>query len=95
MLTWYTTSIASLPGIGITSKICLLTVALADKDNPSSDALFSDNSSNSQETFIEGRQVRSGKACRGIYSACVYSVFKSCNEYTDIKCNARDLMQLY
>ena len=45
-------SIASLPGVGITSKICLLTATLADKDNPSSDALLSDNLSNSQETFL-------------------------------------------
>ena len=58
-LIWYTTSIASLPGIGITSKICLLTATLTDKDNPSSDALLSDNSSNSQETFVEAWQVRS------------------------------------
>ena len=50
-LIWYTMSIALLPGIGITSEICLLTATLADKDNPSSDALLSDNSSNSQETF--------------------------------------------
>ena len=69
MLIWYTTSIASLPGVGITSEICLLTATLADKDNPSSDALLSDNSSNSQETFVEGRRVRSRMACRGIYSA--------------------------
>ena len=41
-----------LPGGGITSKICLLTAALADKDNSSSDVLLSDNSSNSQETFL-------------------------------------------
>ena len=88
-------SIASLPGIGITSKICLLTATLADKDNPSSDALLSDNSSNSQETFVEGWQVRSRMARRGIYSARVCSVSKSHNEYTDIKCNARDLMQFY
>ena len=33
-LIWYTTSIVSLPGIRITSKICLLTATLADKDNP-------------------------------------------------------------
>ena len=45
-------SIASLPGIRITSKICLLTATLTDKDNPLSDALLSDNSSNSQETFL-------------------------------------------
>ena len=46
------------------SKICLLTATLTDKDNPSSDALLSDNSSNSQETFVEGRQVHSRMACR-------------------------------
>ena len=81
---WYTMSIASLPGVGITSKICLLTATLADKDNPSSDALLSDNSSNSQETFVEGWQVRSQMARRGIYSARAYSVSKSHNENTDI-----------
>ena len=42
-----------IPSIRITSKICLLTT-LADKDNPSSDTLLSGNSSNSQETFVEG-----------------------------------------
>ena len=62
-------NIASLPSVGIT-EICLLTAILADKDNPSSDTLLSDNSSNSQETFVEGRQVRSRMACRVIYSAC-------------------------
>ena len=88
-------SIALLPGIGITSEICLLTATLADKNNPSSDALLSDNSSNSQETFVEGWQVRSQMARRGIYSAHACSVFKSHNEYTDIKCNAHDLMRFY
>ena len=48
-------SIVSLPGVGITFKICLLTATLADKDNQLSDALLSDNSSNGQETFVEGR----------------------------------------
>ena len=72
MLIWYTTSIASLPGVGITSEICLLTATLADKDNPSSDALLSDNLSNNQETLVEGRQVRSRMARRGVYSACAY-----------------------
>ena len=99
MLIWYTTCIASLPGVGITYGICLLTATLADKDNPSSDALLSDNSSNSQETFVEERQVRSRMARRGIswdiYSAHTCSVSKSHNENTDIKCNAHDLMQLY
>ena len=47
----------SLPSVRITSEICLLTATLADKDNPSSDALLSDNLSNSQETFVEGRRV--------------------------------------
>ena len=56
---WYTTSIASLPGIRITSEICLLTATLADKDNPLSNALLSDNSSNSQETFVEAWRVHS------------------------------------
>ena len=88
-------NIASLSGVGITSKICLLTATLTDKDNPSSDALLSDNSSNNQETFVEGRQVCSRMARRGIYSARACSVSKPHNEYTDIKCKARDLMRLY
>ena len=46
---------ASLSGIRIISKICLLTATFTDKDNPSSDALLSDNSLNSQETFVEGQ----------------------------------------
>ena len=84
-----------LPGVGITSEICLLTATLADKDNPSSDALLSDNSSNSQETFVEGQPVHSRMAHRGIYSARACSVSKSHNENINIKCNIRDLMQLY
>ena len=88
-------SIASFPGIGITSKICLLTATLADKDNPSSDALLSDNLSNSQETFVKGRQACSQMACRSFYSAHTCAVSKSHNENTDIKCNAHDLMWLY
>ena len=47
-------SMTSFPSVGITSKICLLTATLTDKDNPSSDALLSDNSLNSHETFVEG-----------------------------------------
>ena len=86
---------ASLPGVGITSEICLLTATLADKDNPSSDTLLSDNSSNSQETFVEGRQVRSRMARKGIYSVHACLVSKSHNENTDIKCNTHDLMRLY
>ena len=46
-------SMASLLGIRITFEICLLTATLADKDNPSSDALLSDNSSNSQELLLK------------------------------------------
>ena len=53
------------------------------------------NSSNSQETFVEGRQVHSQMASMGIYSAHECSVSKSHNENIDIKCNARDLMRLY
>ena len=60
-------SIALLPGVRITSEICLLTDTLADKDNPLSDALLSDNSSNSQETFVEGGQFISD-GLWGIYS---------------------------
>ena len=71
--------------------MCLLTATLADNDNPSSDALLSNNSSNSQVTFVEGWQVRSRMAVMGIYSARAYSVSKSHNEYTDIN----DLMWLY
>ena len=52
-----TMSMVLLPSVRITSQICLLTATLADKDNPSSDVLLSDNSSNSQETFVEGWQV--------------------------------------
>ena len=37
--------------------VTLLTTTLTDKDNPLSDTLLSDNSSNSQETFIKGWQV--------------------------------------
>ena len=55
-----------------------------------------DNSSNiSQETFIEGWQVRSWMARRGIYSARACLVSKSHNENTNIKCNACDVMWLY
>ena len=50
-------SITLLPGVRITSKICLFTAILADTHNPSFDALLSDNSSNSQETVVEGWQV--------------------------------------
>ena len=88
-------SIASLPGVEITSEICLLTVTLADKDNPSPDTLLSDNSLNSHEIFAEGHQVCSWMARRGIYSASACLVSKSHNENTDIKCNALDLMRLY
>ena len=84
-------NIASLPSVGITSEICSLTATLIDKDNPSSDTL-SDNSSNSQETFVEGWQVCSWMARRDIYSARACSVSKS---YYNIKCNACDVMQLY
>ena len=52
-------SMVSLPGIRITFKICLLTATLADKDNPSSHSLLSDNSLNSQDTFVEGQWVGS------------------------------------
>ena len=41
----------AVPSIKITSEISLL-ATLADQDNPSSDALLSGNSSNSQETFV-------------------------------------------
>ena len=34
-LVYHIISIVSLPGIRITSEICLLTATLADKDNPS------------------------------------------------------------
>ena len=55
-LIWYTTSIVSLPGIRITSKICLLTATLADKDNPMHGYQIIRQIA-SQETFVEGRQV--------------------------------------
>ena len=41
----------------ISSEICSLTATLVIKDNPSSDAILSENSSSSQETFAEGQQV--------------------------------------
>ena len=41
---------ALLPSVRITSEICSLTATVDDKDNPSSDALLSDNLSNSKET---------------------------------------------
>ena len=47
-------SMGLLPRVKITSEICSLTAILAVKDNPLSDALLSDNLSNSQETFVEG-----------------------------------------
>ena len=84
-----------LPGVGITSEICLLTATLTDKDNPLSDTLSSNNSSNSRETFVEGQQVCSRMARRGIYSAHECSISKSHNEYTDSKCNAHNFMRLY
>ena len=43
---------ASLRRVRVTSKICLV-VTLTDNDNPSSNALLSSNSPNSQETFVE------------------------------------------
>ena len=59
IITWYAMSMASLPSIRKNHfEICLLTATLADKDNPSSDALLSGNLSNSQETFVEGWRVR-------------------------------------
>ena len=57
VLIWYVMSTALLPSVRITFEICLLTATLTDNDNPSSDALLSDNSSNSQETFAEGQRV--------------------------------------
>ena len=50
-------SMASLPSIRITSEFCLLTATLADEYNPWSDALLSDNLSNSQETFVERQRI--------------------------------------
>ena len=44
-------SIPSLPSVRITSEICLLTATLVDKDNPSPDALLSDNSSKLPRNF--------------------------------------------
>ena len=45
---------ALLLSIRIASEICLLAATLADKDNPLSDTLLSDNLLNSEETFVEG-----------------------------------------
>ena len=52
-------SMESLSDIRIASEICLLTATLADKDNPLSDALLSNNSSNNQETFVKGWRAHS------------------------------------
>ena len=81
-------SIALLPGIGITSEICLLTATLTDKR-------LTHCYQTIRQIAKKGRKVRSQMAHRGIYSARACSVSKSHNEYIDIKCNARDLMRLY
>ena len=77
-------SMALLPSVRITSKISLLIATLADKDNPSSDALLSDNLSNSQETC---RRVAHSflMAHRGIYSARSCSVSKSQSKHYQVK----------
>ena len=93
-LIWYAMNIASLPGIRITSKISLLTATLTDKDNPSSDALLSDRSSNSQETFCWRATSSFLMARRGIYSAHVCLVSKLHNQNANIKWNAHDVIQL-
>ena len=59
-------SIALLLSVRITSEICSSTATLDDKNNRSSDALLSENWSNSQETGSEF--IFDG--LRGIYSAC-------------------------
>ena len=41
---WHATSIASLPSVRIISEIYLPTATLTDNNNPSSDALLTDNS---------------------------------------------------
>ena len=74
-------SMASLSCVIITSEISLLIATLADKNNPSSDALLSDNSSNNQEIFVEGWQGLFLMARRDIYSAHMCSVSKSHNQY--------------
>ena len=75
-------SIASLPGVEITSEICLLTATLTDKGNPSS---------NSQETFLKGGRFVLGWLV-GVSALHVYSISKSHNENTNIKCNTPDSM---
>ena len=61
---------ALLPSVRITSKICLLTATLADKDNLSSDTLLSDK----KLLLKAGEFVSDGSW--GIYSACACSVCK-------------------
>ena len=67
------TSMASLPSGRITSEICSLTSTFDIKDNPSPDALLSDNSSNCLETAA----ILSLTACGDIS--------KSLNQY-QLKC---------
>ena len=83
---------ALLPDVRITFKICLLTATLADKNNPSSDALLSDNSTNNQETFVEGQRVHFWWL---IVVSTLHARAWSLNQNVNIKWNARDVMRLY
>ena len=85
---WYSMSMASLPSIRITSEICLLTATLADKDNPSSDALLSDNS---KLLLLKGGKSMS----HGSYSERTCLVSKSHSQNANINWNTPDVMQLY
>ena len=79
-------SITLLPGIRITSEICLFIATLADKDNRSSHALLSDSLSYNPETFIEGQRVPAFLMARGgTYSAHACLVSKSHNQNANIK----------
>ena len=71
--------------VRITSEICLLTATLADKDNPSSDALLSDNVKYIAKKLLLKAVSLFLMACRGIYSTCTCSVSKSHNQNTNIK----------
>ena len=64
-------------------------------DNPSFDALWLDDSSSSQETFVEGRWVCFWQLT-GVSTLHVHARSPKChNQNTNIKCNAPDVIQLY
>ena len=64
-------------------------------DNPSFDTLLLDDSSNSQEIFVEGRWVRFWWLA-GVSTLHAHAQSpKSHNQNVNIKCNAHDVMWLY